>query len=171
MEWRDLTLIVFERMSKDMEAAFEGLTVEDINRQPTPETNSIGWLSWHLSRAQDRGLTEISDFEQLWEKDEWYVKFNMPANPQDVGAHHTPEDLATFKAPEPQVLMDYYHAVVERTKNFITELPEAELGRKIDHWKYENVGVRLAGIVHEGYIHIGQIEYLHGLFKGMGWHV
>ena len=46
--------------------ATDGLTEEQIYSQPTPDTNSIGWLIWHLSRSRDRISAEVAGEPQVW---------------------------------------------------------------------------------------------------------
>ena len=43
---------VLDRNEQILFQALEGLTPEELHRQPTRDTNSIGWLTWHLSRVR-----------------------------------------------------------------------------------------------------------------------
>jgi len=54
MEWQQLITDIYKRILQELEHALDGLTVDDLNQQPHPNCNSIGWLTWHLTRAQDR---------------------------------------------------------------------------------------------------------------------
>ena len=69
MEWQQLIMDLFLRISQELELVLEGLTVDDLNKQPHPDCNSIGWLVWHLTRTQDRNIGEVMGEEQLWIKD------------------------------------------------------------------------------------------------------
>ena len=169
MEWRQLIIDSYERISQVMERALEGLTLDDLNQQPNPDSNSMGWLAWHLTRAQDRGIAGLMEEEQLWVKDGWHSRFNRPHDPQDFGLGHSPEDLAAFKSPDVQTLLAYHHVVLERSKHYISTISESDLDRKLDHPKYPTVGARLVGIISDNFQHAGQIAYVHGLLKGKGW--
>jgi hypothetical protein len=85
MEWRQLPIDVLERISEILEKALEGLTQDDLNQQPKPYCNSIGWLAWHLTRSQDRSVAGLMGAEQLWVKDDWHTRFSRPADPEDWG--------------------------------------------------------------------------------------
>ena len=115
MEWRQLVIDSYERISQVLERALEGLTVDDLNQQPNPDSNSMGWLTWHLTRCQDRAIAGLTGKEQLWLEDEWYARFNRPRDPQDWGFGHSSEDLAAFRSPDVQTLLAYHHAVLERS--------------------------------------------------------
>ncbi|UCG66019.1 MAG: DinB family protein [Deltaproteobacteria bacterium] len=169
MEWRQLIIGNYERISQVMEQALEGLTLNELNQQPSPDSNSMGWLAWHLTRLQDRAIAGLMGEEQLWVKDGWHSRFNRPHDPQDVGIGHSSEDLAAFKSPDVQTLLAYHHAVLERSKHYISRLSESDLDRKLDHPRFPTVGARLAGIISDNFQHAGQIAYVRGLLKGKGW--
>jgi uncharacterized damage-inducible protein DinB len=169
MEWQQFTVDIFKRVSQVLEQALEGLTLEDLNQPPSPDSNSMGWLAWHLTRSQDRAIAHLTGEEQLWIKDKWYVRFNRSSDPQDFGLGHTLEDIAAFKSPDVATLLGYNRAVLERTKRYLTNLSEAELDREIDHPKFPTVGIRLAAVISDNLQHAGQVAYVRGLLKGKGW--
>ncbi len=169
MEWQVLFSDIYERISQVLERALDGLTVDDLNQQPNPDSNSMGWLTWHLTRVQDRAIAELRGEVQLWIKDEWHVKFNRPPDPQDFGLGHTVEDLAAFKSPDFRTLLEYHHAVLERTKHYIRDLSETDLAREIAHPRFPTVGARLLAVISDNFQHAGQVAYVHGLLKGKGW--
>ena len=82
MQVQELIINIFERISQELEKALNGLTQEDIDQQPSHDTNSMGWLTWHLTRYQDRVIKELLAEEQLWISNKWYVKFNRVADLQ-----------------------------------------------------------------------------------------
>lgn len=169
MQAQELIINIFERISQELDKALNGLTQEDVNKQPSHDTNSIGWLMWHLTRYQDKSIKDLLGEEQLWISDKWHIKFNRTADPQDLGGGHTPEDLAAFKSPDVQVLLSYHHAVLEQTRKYVGKLSEAELDRKLDNPRWPTVGARLEGLISDNYQHVGQIAYVRGLLKGKGW--
>jgi len=169
MEWQQLIISIFERMSQIMEKSLQRLTLDDVNQQPSRDTNSMGWLAWHLTRCYDEAMANLLGEEQLWIKGKWHAKFNRPADPQDLGFGHSPEDLSAFKSPEVQILLGYYRAVLELMRHYITNLSESDLDQKLDHPRFPTVAARLVGVVNDSYQHIGQIAYVRGLLKGLGW--
>ena len=173
MEWQQLIMNLFLRISQELENVLEGLTVDDLNQQPAPDCNSIGWLAWHLTRSHDRNVTELALEEQVWIKDKWYVKFGRAPDAAETGVGHTAEDIAAFKSPEGRVLLEYHRAVLERIENYLSStLSESELERESHsptlHTTFP-VSRRLVGVISEGFQHVGQAAYVRGLLEGKGW--
>ena len=172
MKWYDLLVDGYERVPEFLENVLKGLTQDELNWQPRHDCNSIGWLVWHLARQQDDQIASLMGEEQLWLKDKWYAKFNRQPDPKDVGFGHTPEQVAAFKSPEAQTLLDYNHAVVERSKKYIRSLSENDLDKELDEPCFQplpTVGVRLISILNDGIVHAGQAAYIRGLRQGKGW--
>jgi len=160
----------FLRATPVLEKALEGLTPADLDQQPKPDCNSMGWLTWHMTRTQDRAISDMTGQEQIWVKDRWYEKFDRPGDPMETGLGHSTEQVSAFKAPEVAVLMAYYNAVLECTSAFFDGLTEEYLDRKMEHPIFPTVGARLIAMQGTNIIHhIGQIAYLRGLLKGKGW--
>ena len=169
MEWRQLVINIYEQISQVLTMALEGLNQDDLNQQPKPDSNSVGWLAWHMTRVQDRAIASLAMEEQLWVKDGWHYKFNRPPDPQDFGLGHDVEDLVAFKSPDVLTLLGYHDAVLQRSKRYIGSLSETDLDRKLDHPKFPTVGVRLVAAISDNLQHAGQVAYVHGLLKDKGW--
>ena len=169
MECQQLITDIYVRISQVLEQALEGLTVDDLNHQPRLDCNDIGWLTWHLTRGQDRAIADLMGEEQLWVKDHWHVRFSRPPDLNDTGFGHSSEDLAAFKSPDAKTLLGYHHAVLERTKRYISNLSATDLKRELNNPVFPTVGARLVGGISDNLQHAGQVAYLHGLLKGKGW--
>lgn len=173
MEWPQFISDIFERIAQELEHTLDGLTTDDLNRQPAPGANSIGWLAWHLTRSHDRNMSEIMGKEQLWLSDGWYTRFGRPPDPADTGYGHSPKEVAAFRSPEGRVILDYHRAVVTRIKHYINgQLSETELDRE-SYSPTLNITLtvhqRLLGVINDAYQHLGQVAYARGLLKGHGW--
>ncbi len=171
MEWRDLVADGYRRAGQVLEKALEGLSTEDLDWQPHPDSNSMGWLAWHLTRAQDVRLSALAGKEQLYISDKWYARFNRAPDPQDRGFGHSSADVAAFRSPDVDTLLGYYRAVLARTERFIRSLAEAELGRELDEPRRPTptVGMRIVDVLNDNLQHAGQVAYLRGLRRGKGW--
>ena len=173
MKWQQFIVDLFERIASDVETALDGLSADDINKQPKPDCNSIGWLCWHLTRSEDRAVVDLMGQEQLWIKDKWYAKFNRAPDPTETGVHHTTEQATSFVAPNTQTLIDYHRAVLKQTKQYVNGmLTEDEFDRTFEEPTYPEVTTvrrRLLGIIKESFEHVGQVAYIRGLLKGKGW--
>jgi len=173
MEWQQLIMDIFMRISQEMEGLLNGLTVEVINQQPRPDCNSIAWLTWHLTRSHDRNMSEVAGKEQLWISDGWHARFNLPPNPAETGYGHSTEEAAAFRAPDSNTLLEYYRAVLERIQDYVSgTLSETELKRESESPTFGSVNPvrkRVAGVISDGLQHVGQAAYARGLLKGKGW--
>lgn len=173
MEWQILITDYFIRISDELERVLNGLTVEELNEHPQLGANSIGWLAWHLTRSHDRNVSELLRKQQLWIKDKWYTRFNREPDPAETGFGHSPEEIAAFKSPDGETILEYHHAVLERAKQYIqNNLSQTELERRAKSLTLNNTNTvrgRLLGIISEGFQHVGQAAYARGLLKGAGW--
>ena len=165
MDWRQMIVDSYGNVGRILERVLDGLSQDELDEQPKPECNSIGWLTWHLTRWQDRSVAELTGTEQLWIKDKWNEKFNRPADPEDTGLGHTPEDLKAFKSPDVQTLLGYHNEVLKRMKSYLSGLSETDLGRDLGNPRVPTVGARLTGILGDSLQHTGQVAYVKGLLK------
>ncbi len=172
MEWQQLITDGYGRILRILEKSLEGLTPDDLSQQPHPDCNSMGWLAWHLTRVQDHHIADLMGEEQLWIGDGWHARFNRPLDPKDIGSGHSSEDVAAFKPPDAKTLLEYHHAVVERSKRYINTLSAVDLDQEIEDPRFQplpTVGTRLISVLSDGLQHAGQVAYLRGLLKGKGW--
>ena len=171
MQWMDLLIDGYSRVPEYLERILDGLTKEDIAWQPAPDANSIGWLTWHLTRQHDAQVAELMGDDQLWIRDGWYAAFKRPEDPSDTGFGDTPEQVAAFVPPDVDTMLDYCKATTERTKQYILSLTPAGLDRELGGpWTPPpTVGVRLVSIMEDAMIHAGQAAYVRGLRQGKGW--
>ena len=171
MDWKELLTDGYSRVSQVLERSLKGLTRDDLKWQPKPDSNSIGWLAWHLTRVQDDHIASLMGEEQLWIKDGWHAKFNRPPDPKDRGFGNTPEQVAAFES-DVQTLLDYHMAVSERSKRYFLTLSDSDLDRELDEPQYQplpKVGVRLISVLADNLQHAGQAAYVRGQLQGMGW--
>lgn len=169
MDWQQLFINAYGRVTQVLEQATEGLTVEELNTQVRPDCNSIGWVAWHLTRVQDRAMADLSGEEQLWIKDGWHLKFNRPPDGKDTGFGHASEDVAGYKSPDVPTLMAYHHAVAERSKQYLSSLSETDLDREFDNPRSPTYGARLVAVISDNLQHVGQVAYVRGVVQGKGW--
>ena len=172
MRWQELILDGYGRVMEALELALKGLTEDDLNRQPRPDCNSMGWLAWHLTRVQDDHVADLMGEEQIWTRDKWYARFDRSPSPKDIGWGHTTDEVAAFRSPDPGTLLEYHRTVLERTKRYISSLTSDDLDRDLDEPWFQplpTVGVRLISIMSDGLQHAGQVAYVRGLLKGKGW--
>lgn len=172
MEWKELIIDGYDRVLEVLEKALDGMTPDDLDEQPHPDCNSMGWLAWHLTRVQDDHVADLMGEQQLWTSDRWYARFNRKPDPKDIGFGHASDDVAAFRSPDALTLLEYHRAVLERSKRYISSLSEADLDRELNEPWYQplpTVGVRLVSVMSDCLQHAGQLAYVRGLLKGKGW--
>ena len=172
MEWQALLIDGYGRILEVLERTLRGMTPEDLNQQSKPDCNSIGWLTWHLTRVQDDHVAGLMGEEQLWTSEGWHTRFNRPPESGDIGFGHSPEQVAAFRSPDIETMLGYHRAVLERTRRYIRSLSASDLDRELDEPWYQplpTVGVRLVSVLADNLQHVGQAAYVRGLLKGKGW--
>jgi len=173
METHEMLSNAYGGILRTLEYTLEGLTEEDLNWQPKPDCNSIGWLVWHLTRWQDVQFSSFIGKEQLWIEAGWHKKFNRPADPKDSGTGSKPEDIAKFKSPDAKTLLGYQRAVLERAQQYFPTLKKADLDKVIEGTPFKpppTFGMMLIITLSDGMQHAGQAAYIRGLRQGFGWH-
>lgn len=160
----------FGRIRARLAQACGGLDADGLAWRPDPDANSIAWLVWHLTRAQDRQVAALTGTGQAWIEEGWHERFGMEADPQESGYGHTSEQVAAVRPESPDVLIDYYDATVRRTMDYLAGLTPEDLAPVIDR-NYDppvTVGVRLVSILGECFQHLGQASYVRGLLDRRG---
>ncbi|MDA1035682.1 MAG: DinB family protein [Chloroflexi bacterium] len=159
----------FEGAHRTVLQAIEGLTDEQLYQQPSPDTNSIGWLAWHLSRWKDQFAARAVGEEQVWFTQGWPEKFGV--EPERTGQGDSLEQVAAFSPPR-DILVGYVEAAQQSTIERIASIsPE----RLVEDAAYATgreprpVWRSLVGTVSDAGQHAGQIAYLRGLITGHGW--
>jgi uncharacterized damage-inducible protein DinB len=133
--------------------ALQGLPDADLLKRPSDQCNPLGWLLWH----------------QTWVVDNWHEKFGMPADPQDIGAGYSLDQVMALQ-PTIAALQGYAAAVREKTLALLKTLTPADLERDFPH---PAGGTRKGGdflgiLLIDQFHHSGQIAYLRGYLTGKG---
>jgi hypothetical protein len=167
-------LTALERNWEMIDLALEGLDEATLSRRPSDECNSIAWIMWHLNRVVDTFIhTRLQGTPQLWVQDGWHQKFGMSNDPEDRGVGWTAEQVGNWKAPSREKQLGYYEAVRAKTREYLSSLTYADLEeRKViaPAPQPRSVAAALGQMTWDAIAHGGQIAYLRGLYRGMGWH-
>ena len=158
-----------------VDRALEDVDDVILRNQPNNQSNSMGWLLWHMSRIVDRFIhTGCQGSPQLWVKDNWYNKFGLDDYINNTGMGWSEEEIADWDLPAKNLLVGYYEAVNAATREYIQPLSAIDLERQIPAARppdTASIGSRLGVVVYDNCVHGGQIAYLRGCYKGMGWFV
>jgi hypothetical protein len=167
MDVSDFAIELYGRIPPLARQAVADLDTDQLCRAPANGTNPIGWLIWHLARVQDHHVAELLDCDQIWVSDRWPDRFGLEADPSNIGYGHSPEDVAAVRPDGPEALLGYLDSVDQRTVELLGNVTEADLDRIVDRrWDPPvTMGVRLVSIADDCLQHVGQANYLRGLYR------
>ncbi|MBI4287054.1 MAG: DinB family protein [Chloroflexi bacterium] len=169
METKDFIETLLQRNQQSVADATKGLTQQDMARRPTSDANSIGFILWHIVRAEDRNFqATLQKRPQVWETGQWAEKLGIKAGPNEFGFGYSEQQVAAFPVPDPSLLLEYAATVRKQTLEFVRSLTTQKLNERIQHPAFGEMSVgqligRVLGHVAE---HTGQIGYLRGIIKG-----
>lgn len=154
-----------------VQLALEGLTDEDLLKQPHPDCNPIGWLLLHQTRTEDYILSRFSGKPTIWEQEKWLERIQSPGGEEDGQAGNSMDRVRAFRATKPD-LLDYAKAVRKNTLAVLPTITPDALNRAVAdppapfiQKEGDFLGILLTDYSH----HCGQICYLRGYLTGMGW--
>ncbi len=167
MNTADLLTDGFGRVRETVHAVVSGLSADDLAARLTDETNSIGWLVWHLTRVQDDHVADAASLEQVWLSQGWEKRFGLGLPRQDTGYGHSPRQIARVQVESGDLLTGYYDAVHEQTLGFVRGLTAKDFERIVDErWDPPvSLGVRLVSVLSDDLQHAGQAAYVRGLLQ------
>jgi hypothetical protein len=156
----------FERIRDAVHPAVNGLTPEELSFRPDPESNTIAWLVWHLTRIQDDHVAGLDGKEQVWTANGWAERLALPLDVDDTGYGHDPETVAVVSA-DARSLLGYFEDVHERTLAFVRSLKDGDMERVVDRsWDPPvTVSVRLVSVIADDLQHAGQAAYVRGILQ------
>ena len=171
MEGAALIADALSRVRDTLHRCLPSMDAEALAKMPSPDSNHMAWLAWHLTRVQDNHLSSLAGREAMWTAEGWHERFGMsPAN--DVGFGWTPAQVAEFSVESADLLLAHYDAVFARTKEYLAGLRPEDLDRILDEPEWDphpTVAVRLVSVVNDNTQHAGQIAYVRGYWYGFGW--
>ena len=169
----DSIMYSLERNWEMVEAAISDLDYETLARQPNAHSNSIAWIFGHISRVTDMFIMHrLQSRPELWFTDGWCEKFGLADNVEGLGRG---ADLATWKPPAKEVQVGYFEAAKAFTREYVPSLSSEDLEKRVVFpptalRQEHTLGTALGQLVLESVAHGGQIAYLRGFHRGIGWY-
>ena len=171
MEASELVTNLLKGNRSMVRKALDGLSYEEVSKRPNAECNSMAWLLWHLARAEDGIVSGLDGSVELW-ADGWAEKCGIPAETEGMGFGHKAEDLESFGVGSVDALKEYFGQTEKKVADYLASLSPEDLDKQVPSMMGDGT-VPLANIVqvlvNEAMVHGGQIAYLRGLHKGLGW--
>ena len=157
-----------------IDLALRDLDDEELARIPAPDCNSVAWTLWHLSRVIDSFIhTRLRDLPQLWDTNNWAQHYGMPADGENRGLGWTHQMVCDWQPPSRKLQMEYFEQVRSALREYLPGLTDAQMQQaKLIPPVSEprTVAAALGQMTWDCVSHGGQIAFLRGMYKGMGWH-
>ncbi len=163
MDTAELLTDGFARVREVALSVVDGLSAEQLGLRLRPESNSIGWLAWHLTRVQDDHVADAAGVDQVWSSKGWVSRFALPYDDHATGYGQTSEEVGAFEA-DAGLLAGYLEDVHAQTTRFVESLDEVDLDRIVDeNWDPPvTLGVRLVSVISDDLQHAGQAAFIRG---------
>ncbi|MDP3879469.1 MAG: DinB family protein [Dehalococcoidales bacterium] len=167
MEAKEVLLRSLAQSRGYLTGALHGLTQKEATWAPAPESNSIIFILWHVTRVEDFFFNRVVQrLPELYEAEGWGEKLGTPE--KGTGWEYTLEQLRAWPVPQLADVEGYFHSVRKKTLDFINSLTAEKLSEiPRPERSSDSVGVTLTRIVTEIALHVGQIAYLRGAQRGL----
>ncbi len=165
MDVAGLLLELYGRIPPLVRGAVEGLDAAQLTTSPAPGANTIGWLTWHLTRVQDHHIADAFAIDQIWVEGPWADRFGLAPDPANTGYGHSHDQMIAVRPEGGEAVVDYLVSVDARTRSLLAGLDPAELDRVVDRgWDPPvTLGVRLISVADDCLQHAGQASYVRGV--------
>jgi uncharacterized damage-inducible protein DinB len=132
--------------------------------RPAPKAHSIGWILWHVARADDNVQADLGGRDTIWTSDRYAARWGHPE--RGVGTGWDDEAAAALPLPARAELLEYVRRVFAAcdaaadaidASRFAATHPSRFMSREATFGD-----VLLTGITHDNR-HLGEMEYIKGL--------
>jgi uncharacterized damage-inducible protein DinB len=161
---KEFALEALERARTVTMMTIDGLTPEHFHWRPKPGANSIAFLLWHVSRVEDRFMSELRNTEEIWLTEEWHKKFTVPISENGIG--WGPQQIQEFK-PAMELVVSYLQRTRDVSLVTIRELDLVQFKEQLTSARPDfTVANTLQTIVYHENHHQGAIGYVYGMAYG-----
>jgi hypothetical protein len=163
----ELLTDAFGRVRGVATSVLSGLSEQQLEARLDPESNTIAWLLWHLTRGQDAQIADVAGTDQVWVTDGWADRFALPFPTTATGYGHSADDVASVTGISADLFTGYLDAVTERSIAYVETLSGADLGRIVDEgWNPPvTLSARLVSIISDDLQHAGQAAFIRGVVQ------
>ena len=168
MEATEVILGSLEKSQDYLMRALDGLTQEEAAWRPGAECNSIAFILWHIARLEDYFVNGVFQHEkEIYEAENWRDKLGTPA--KEIGVRYTVEQLQDWPVPKLEDLLGYAKSARNKTLSFLKSVTLEKLSEVVvrPNRPPETVGQRLCLFTTDIAMHVGQIDYLRGVQRGI----
>ena len=156
----------YGRLPRLVHGVLEGLSEAELTARIGSDANTIAWLVWHLARIMDDHIANADSSDQIWTAAGWCERFDLPFDEAATGYGQQTREVGELRAPS-SLLLGYFDAALERAKQFLGGLTDADLDRVVDEsWDPPvTLGVRLVSVAGDALEHAGQAAFIRGVLS------
>jgi hypothetical protein len=170
MALNEFVIKLLDSVHEEIQMSLRGMSLEQLMERPAPQSNSMGWLAWHIARLQDARAAALTGTEQLWVTDGWHARFSLPADPTDNGRGHKDAEVEAVKPDSAASVSGYAQAAHEFLRTALVKLDDAASTRPLNgHSGDATVADAVYRATHGGLAHVGQLMYVRGLIEQRRW--
>lgn len=163
-------LHVLDQIDAELQMSLNGMELEQLLWRPTPQSNSMAWLAWHIARLQDARAASLAKADQLWVSEGWHERFGLQADETNHGRGHTDEEVDSVRPDSVTALSEYAKAAYTFLRDQVAELEDlADQSELAGNSGDANVRDLVFRAVHGGLAHLGQLMYVRGLVEKRHW--
>ena len=156
----------FEKLKK----ALDGLSEDELHCRPTLESNTIDWMVLHMALVEDSWVNwGLRRSETIWDRDGWSERLPRGEDVTRYGGQ-TGDEIRAMPAFDVPLVMQYYETVRQNTSDyFANEMVEEDLSKYVEDTGEAQLSYAwvLGHLLCEEAEHLGQIEYLRGMVRGL----
>lgn len=143
------------------------LTQEELNWAPKSDCMSILFIFWHLARVEDFWINKaLKSGVEIYESEGWQKLLGTPE--KESGVRYDEEKLKSWSKPEKDKVKQYASAARTKTLEYLDSLDEMDYGKEIRLGdRVFTVQDSLTHLITEIALHVGQIDYLRGMIRGL----
>ena len=167
MDFKDLIKLGYDEYLDDLKSHLSGLTPDERRFQPTPESNHIDFIVWHMARVEDDFVQRFAQQrDTVWQRDNWHGKMGLPE--KESGFRYTAEQVTQFPAFDMDEMLAYYDAVRVETYKFLDSISEADLALRPHPRRPEySLANMFSHLLVEESQHVGHVAYIRGIQRGI----
>lgn len=150
----------------DWARALGDLTDDQLHRQPSPDTNHIGFTAWHWLRTEDNVIQFVLQRKPtVWLERGLDQAWSLPRNAQGTGMAR--EEAFTMRLPTARALLDYAEEVWSATDRYLASVTPEELSRVTKVMPFGDLAVATAigqTVIAHGNQHLGEIWLIREMY-------
>ena len=167
MDIKQIYIKSLDESQSYLERSLNTLTQEELSWAPKSDCGSILFIFWHLARVEDFWINgALKSGVEIYESDGWQKLLGTPE--KESGVRYDEEKLKSWPKPDKDIVVQYATAARKQTLEYLNSLDEMDYSSEIRLGDRVNtVQDCITHLITEIALHIGQIDYLRGMIRGL----